>query len=77
MLNSIIEISAPTIEKYFIPKSSGANERIVEIADTVKIGVRKDFFVIIAIIIKVIKQIVKSATINGEKFAYPKGVKSK
>ena len=77
MVKSAIEINAPTIEKYRMPKSNGAKERMLEIADTALIGVRSFLFDIMEIIIKIIKTQVKSATMNGEKFAYPNGVKSK
>ena len=62
-------MNAPTIEKYLIPKSNGAGERTAAITDITKIGILICFLVKIDIIIKAIKAQVKTATMNGEKFA--------
>ena len=77
MVSKAIDINAPTIEKKLIPYSNGARDSIVAIADSASIGILSCFFIISEMIIIIIKAHVKSATINGAKLAYPKGVRSK
>ena len=70
-------MNAPTIEKKLIPNSSGANDKRAAEMETGNIAPLISFLETIDIIIKIIRMQVKSATINGEKWAYPNGVKSK
>ena len=69
LIANVIVISTPTIEKKLIPKSSGAIESKVVIADITKIGILICFFVRSDITIIAIKTQVRMATINGEKLA--------
>ena len=77
VIESEAVISAPTGEKKVIPKSSGENESTAADVDTVKSGVRSFFLVKIETADKIKSATVKTATISGEKFAYPNGVGSK